>query len=73
MFTGPVIVGVGGHQVRPGHVAHLDPVAGLSAVAEHGRPPTLDQPPAEDRDYAGLAVNVLAGSVDVAITQRHRR
>ena len=37
-----------------------------------GRLP-LDQPAAEDRDHAGLAVNVLAGPVDVAVAQRDRR
>ena len=73
MLIGPVSVAVGGQQVRAHDVGDLDPVARLAAVAEHRRPVPVDQVPAEDRHDARLAVDVLAGSVDVAVAQRHGR
>jgi hypothetical protein len=56
--------------VRPDHVAHVDVVAGLLAVPiDDGRLP-LDEPGAEDRDDARLAVRVLPGTIDVRVAQR---
>ena len=69
----PGHVALGGHQVRPHHVADLDPVARLPSVSEHGRPAAVDQRAAEDRDHAGLPVHVLTRPVDVAVAERDGR
>src|SRR6476619_2221758 len=53
------------------HVPYIYVVAGLLAVAEHGRPSAGAQATAEDRDHARLAERVLARSIDVAQPQAH--
>ena len=63
----------GGEQVRADDVADIDPVAGLSSIAEHGRPAAVDQRAAKDRHDPCLAVYVLARPVHVAVAQRHGR
>ena len=57
-------------QRRARHVAGVDVVARLAAVAEDARRPALGQRAEEDRDHAGLAVRVLPRPVDVAVAQR---
>src|SRR5581483_1895470 len=69
---GPGEIGVGGGQIGSDHVAHLDPVTRLATVAEHGRSVAAHEPPGEDRDHAGLAVDVLTGAVHVAVSHGDR-
>ncbi len=57
-------------QRRARHVAGIDVVARLPAVAEDAWRPALGQRAEEDRDHARLAVRVLPRPVDVAVTQR---
>ena len=66
-------LGVRGGEEAGHDVAHVDVVARLGAVAEHGHGPALGRRAREDRDHARLAVRVLARAVDVAEPQRHRR
>ena len=57
-------------QRRARHVADVDVVARLPAVAEDARRPAFGQRAEEDRDHARLAVRVLPRPVDVAVAQR---
>ena len=66
-------VAVGGQQVGAHDVGDVDPVAGLTAVPEHRRRRAGHRQAAEDRHHARLAVDVLAGTVDVAVAQRDGR
>ena len=61
----------GGGQRRPRHVARVDVVACLAAVAEDLRRLACCELPEEDCDHARLTVRVLPRPVDVAEAQRH--
>src|SRR5262249_1171617 len=56
-------------QAHAGHVADVDVVAGLLAVAVHGHGLAAQHPAAEDRHHAGLAMRVLPWTVDVGIAE----
>jgi len=60
-------------QRRVDDVGDVDVVAGLGAVAVHGRGLRPLQPTAEDRDHTRLAQRVLTRAVDVAQPQDHPR
>ena len=60
-------------QERAGHVAHMDEVAGLEAVAVDHMGAALPEVPGEAGDHTGVGgAGVLAGSVDVEEPERRR-
>src|SRR5208282_3740240 len=54
----------------PHHVADVNVVARLRAVAENRHGLAVEDSPGEDRDHPGFAVRILARAVNVAESQR---
>ena len=54
------------------NISNVDVVARLEAIPKNGERAVIENPPAEDRDYARFTMRVLSRSVHVAEAQRHR-
>ena len=71
--VGAVRVALGSNERRLRHVADVDVITGLTAVAVHNRPLAAEKPSAEDRDHPPCPARILPRSVDVREAQIDRR